>query len=161
MKVIGQQWVQLTRQSLGDFLVNYDVDFDSTFGGSQKQAVDAVLLVLGWRPAEVKLWGKPPVQNPDRLASLFQSNRHSVHVRSAIDIPLDVVAMALGSKTQEAVLVVVLLPRLRFAPLCLNRLFVLAREGILQLIAKFVDLLMELVEEEGHAAGVGRALLRL
>jgi hypothetical protein len=71
--------------------------------------------------------------------------------------------MALGSKTQEAVLVVVgLLPRLRFALLCcLNRRLVLVREGIFQLVAEFVDLLMEPVEEEGHAAGVGRALLRL
>ena len=69
--------------------------------------------------------------------------------------------MALWSKTQEAVLVV-LLPKLRFALLlCLNGFIVLAREGIFQLAAKFVDLLMELIEEEGHAARVGRALLRL
>lgn len=56
-----------------NFLVNDDVNLDTTLGGSLEHVVKAVFLILGRRTTEVQLRAQPPVQNKDALTSLCGS----------------------------------------------------------------------------------------
>jgi hypothetical protein len=86
-----------------------------------------------------------------------------MHVRCAIDIPLGVVATSLRCETQEPVLVVEFLTRLRCLSLLLSwgglsglvLLAIFSCETLLEVGDEAMEGLVELVEER-HAAALGR-----
>lgn len=108
---------RLTCQGLSNFFVNNNVHFDSSLGSSIQHAVDAVLFVGRWRPTQIEFRAQPPfdgsagkwqmvvngptIQDPYALLCLLQCLGYSPHVRTAINVPLDVVA---SSGRSEAVI---------------------------------------------------------
>lgn len=62
--------LRVARESLGDLLVHDHPDLDSSLCCRLEHVVQAVLVVLRRRPAQVQLWGQPPVQDEDGLLSL-------------------------------------------------------------------------------------------
>jgi hypothetical protein len=60
-------YLRVTGESSLDLPVNDDVDFHSTLGSSLEHVVKTILLVQGWRTAQIQLGAQPPIQNQDLL----------------------------------------------------------------------------------------------
>lgn len=80
-------------QSLCNLFVDNDIDLDTTICCTEKGLVNTPLFVSGRRSAQIKFRRQPPIQDPNCLASTFQSMTDSPHVGASVDKPLDIVAL--------------------------------------------------------------------
>jgi hypothetical protein len=89
-------------QGLLDFFVDDHIDLNTTFSSPLDDLVYTPFLVeKGWA-AQEQLGREPPVLDIDGLFGVLQTNRHGPHIVAAIDIPFDVIVVALGEVRLKA-----------------------------------------------------------
>lgn len=163
--------IRLTGQSLGNLLVDNDMNLDTPLSSSMQHPVQTVLRILHRRTPQEQLRAQPPIQDIDGLASLLQGNGNSPHVRAAIDIPLDVVSLSLGSEALVSIRRLELLNRVLarrrihtlvvLARLALRTLFLLARELVVEVRTHIVHNVVQLAEAETTATAGSLAVISI
>lgn len=72
---------------LCDLLVDHDVHLDALLGFALEQTVNAPVLRIDRRTAEVEFRGEPPVENPDGLFGFFEDLRDGVEIVVGLEVP--------------------------------------------------------------------------
>ena len=88
----------------GDLLIDYDVDLDTSLSGTLQDLVEAPFLIEVGRTSQEKLRADPPVGEVDRFLGALECNRDSMEVVTSVNVPLDIVAVALRGERLEAML---------------------------------------------------------
>lgn len=89
---------RIASQCLLNLFVDDNVNLYAALGGPLDDFVEPPFLVEKWRTAQEQLRGQPPVLDVDGLFGRLESYRDGPHVVTAIHIPFDVVAVALGEE---------------------------------------------------------------
>lgn len=93
---------RVTGQGLLDFLVDNDIDLDTTLGGAFDGLVESPFLVEEGGASQEELGGQPPVFNVDGFFGTLEGDGDGPHVVTAIDIPFDLVVVTFGEEGLEA-----------------------------------------------------------
>ena len=89
-------------QGLLDFLVDNDIDLNTTLGGTFDGLIESPFLIEKGRSSQEELRGQPPIFNVDSFFGVLEGNGDGPHVVTAIDIPLNVVVVTFGEEGLEA-----------------------------------------------------------
>lgn len=173
----GSRWTESLQSVLGmsgvacqgslDLFVDHDKDSDPGLCLSLEEVIQTVLLLVIRRPAQEQFRGQPPVGNVDGLLCLLQSYRDSPEVVTAVDVPLDEIALTLRKVRFKAMtladlipfLVTMLLMFLIVAvvsielPTSVTECLISSRLGVSYNISKLADLMpMEVSASTGNGA---------
>lgn len=96
---------RVTRQSLLNLLVDDDIDLHASLSSSLDGLIESPFLVEVGRSTKEKFRRQPPVLYVDRFFGVLDAYGYSPEVVSTVDIPFDLVVLALREKRLEAVAV--------------------------------------------------------
>ena len=84
-----------------NFAIDNDVDFDSCLRTPLEYLIQSPFLVVEGRSTQEKFGRQPPVLDVDDFFGALQRDRNGVEIILPVDVPFDIVALALRSKGLE------------------------------------------------------------